>query len=147
MKGGGGFKRADRLKGLFLQEIVQAVRELKDPGLAGFLTITDVEVTQDLKEAKVFYSMLGSPIDKEMAAKALDRSKGFLHNRLFERLSIRRVPVLSFHYDETPEKAQRVEMLLAKIEGEGKDAPALEEPAKLDSVASKSFPRRRSRRK
>lgn len=143
----GGFKRADRLKELFLQEIVQAVRELKDPGLAGFLTITDVKVTQDLKEAKVFYSMLGSPIDKEMAAKALERSAGFLHRRLFERLSIRRVPVLTFEYDDTPEKAQRVEMLLAKIEDEGKEARTLEEPAKLDSVASKAFPRRRSRRK
>ena len=143
----GGFKRADRLKELFLQEIVSAVRELKDPGLAGFLTITDVTVTQDLKEAKVFYSMLGSPIDKEMAAKALERSAGFLHRRLFERLSIRRVPVLSFVYDDTPEKAQRVEMLLARIEDEGKEARTLEEPAKLDSVASKSFPRRRSRRK
>lgn len=143
----GGFKRADRLKELFLQEVVSAVRELKDPGLAGFLTITDVSVTQDLKEAKVYYSMLGSPIDKEMAAKALERSAGFLHRRLFERLSIRRVPVLSFVYDDTPEKAQRVEMLLARIEDEGKEARALEEPAKLDSVASKSFPRRRSRRK
>lgn len=147
MKGGGGFKRADRLKGLFLEEIVQAVRELKDPGLAGFLTITDVEVTQDLKEAKVFYSMLGSPIDKELAAKALERSSGFLHRRLFERLSIRRVPVLRFVYDETPEKAQRVEMLLAKIEGEGKDGPAFDEPARLDSVASKSNPRRKPRKR
>ena len=143
----GGFKRSDRLKGLFLEEIVQAVRELKDPGLSGFLTITDVSVTQDLKEAKVFYSMLGSPIDKEMAAKALERSVGFLHRRLFERLSIRRIPVLRFVYDETPEKAQRVEMLLAKIEDEGKDGRSLEEPTKLDSIASKSNPRRKSRRR
>ncbi|MBI2362159.1 MAG: ribosome-binding factor A [Elusimicrobia bacterium] len=70
----GGFTRQDRLKGLFLKEIVAAVRELKDPGLAGFLTVTDVEVTRDLKEAKVFYSMLGSPLDKELAARALERA-------------------------------------------------------------------------
>lgn len=142
----GGFTRQDRLKGLFLREIVAAVRELKDPGLAGFLTITDVEVTRDLKEGKVFYSMLGSPLDKEMAARALERAKGHIHQRLFATLSIRRVPVLTFVYDETPEKAQRVETLLAQIHAE-EGAPPPEPPSKLDSVASKSFRRRRPKRR
>lgn len=140
------FKRADRLKELFLRDIVMAVRELKDPGLAGFLTITGVEVTQDLKEAKVYYSMLGSPIDKEMAGRALERSAGFIHKRLFETMDIRRVPKLAFIYDDTPEKAQRVETLLEKIHAE-EGAPPPEPPAKLDAMASKAFSRRRPRRR
>ncbi|MBI3299525.1 MAG: 30S ribosome-binding factor RbfA [Elusimicrobia bacterium] len=142
------FKRADRLRELFLQEIVMAVRELKDPGLAGFLTITGVDVTQDLKEAAVYYSMLGSPIDKEMAARALERSAGFIQKRLFESMSIRRIPKLRFVYDDTPEKAQRVETLLEQIHADANaGAPPPQPPAKLDSVASKSFPRRQKRKR
>ncbi|MBI2362160.1 MAG: hypothetical protein HYV15_02100 [Elusimicrobia bacterium] len=61
-------------------------------------------------------------------------------------LSIRRVPVLRFIYDETPEKAQRVETLLAQIHAE-EGAPPPEPPSKLDAVASKAFRRRRSKRR
>ena len=55
------FSRNDRLRELFRTEIVKALREVKDPGLSGFLTITDVEISADRKTAKVFYSILGSP--------------------------------------------------------------------------------------
>ncbi len=139
-------KRADRLKGLFLREIVAALGELKDPGLSGFITVTDVEIAEDLKTAKVFYSMLGSEIDKEMTLRALERSAGYLHKWLFDRLRIRRVPKIAFAYDDTPEKAQRVETILAKLQQE-EGAPPPEAATRLDSVASKAFPRRRPRRR
>lgn len=140
------FSRIDRLRGLFLREVTDALRDLKDPGLSGFITVTGVEVADDLKTGKVFYSMLGSEVDKELAARALERSAGFIHKRLFDRLRIRRIPRLAFVYDETPEKAQRVETILARLHAE-EGAPPPEPATKLDSVASKSFSRRRPRRR
>lgn len=112
------FKRSDRLRGLFMEEIAGALREVKDPGVAGFLTVTDLELSGDTKTARVFYSLLGKPEDRESTQKALERSVNFIRHRLYSKLRLKFIPKIVFIFDDTPERAGRVETLLAKLNSE-----------------------------
>ncbi len=113
-------QRNERIAELIRQEISVILRDVKDPGLMGLLTVTDLKLTRDRKSAVVFYSMLGTAEEKKSTAKALERSVPFVRKRLAERLSLRSIPKVVFEYDPTPERAQRVEALLHAIEEEKK---------------------------
>jgi ribosome-binding factor A len=89
-------------------------REVRDPGI-GFITITRVRVTEDLLQARVFYTALGDQDDARKTARALDRALPFLRRALGERLRLRRVPELSFAVDEAVGHQARVEELLEQI--------------------------------
>jgi ribosome-binding factor A len=112
------FSRADRLKELFKEELIRALRGVKDPGLSGFLTITDVSLSPDRKTANVYYSILGSPRERESAGKALERAAPYIRQVLKKRLTIKMVPHFIFVYDETPQKASRVDKLFIDLESE-----------------------------
>lgn len=136
------FSRSERLKELFLHEVSALVAQLKDPGLAGFLTITGVELSADTKTARVFYSVLGSAMDRESTARALERSAKHLRSALIRRLDIKYVPKLVFVFDETPERAYRVETLLNRIQSETDVPPA--DPLSDESLRqAASRPKRR----
>ncbi|HAH08353.1 MAG TPA: 30S ribosome-binding factor RbfA [Elusimicrobia bacterium] len=133
------FSRSDRLKELFLHEISGLVSQLKDPGLSGFLTITGVELSTDSKIARVYYSVLGSALDKELTARALERSAKHLRSELIHRVAMKFVPKLVFVFDDTPEKAYRVESLLNRIHAE--TVPSAQgEPPRSEDGASQSAP-------
>jgi ribosome-binding factor A len=98
-----------------LSQIIQT--ELKDPGI-GFITVTGVDVTSDLSQAKVFISVLGSDEQKETTLKALSRGKGYLRSEVGKRMRLRHVPDLLFHFDTSIEYGSRIEKLLDTINQE-----------------------------
>ena len=100
-----------------LSQLIQA--ELKDPRI-GFITLTGVEVTGDLSQARVFLSVLGSEEQKEETLKALARGKGFLRSELGKRIRFRHTPDLLFKFDSSIEYGSRIEALLDQLnQGKG----------------------------
>lgn|SRR5690606_25973708 len=95
-----------------LSQIIQ--QELKDPRI-GFITVTGVEVTNDLSQAKVFLSVLGSDEQKENTLSALARGKGFLRSELGRRVQLRHTPELIFKFDSSIEYGSRIEALLESV--------------------------------
>jgi ribosome-binding factor A len=91
--------------------------ELKDPRI-GFVTVTGVEVTNDLSQAKVYLSVLGDEEQKQASLKGLDKANGFLRSELGKRIRLRHVPELIFKIDESIAYGSRIEKLLSDI---GKD--------------------------
>ena len=112
------FSRGDRLRELFRVEIAKALQGVKDPGVSGFLTITDVQLSTDGKTVNVFYSLLGSAVQKESTQKALERAAPYFRQVLRKRLSLKTIPAIAFHYDDTPQRASRIDKLLLQLEQE-----------------------------
>src|SRR6476619_5494569 len=75
-------------------------REVHDPGI-GFVTITRVQVTPDLQQARVYYTALGDEKSRQTTGRALGRAVPFLRRQIGSRLRLRRTPELQFHYDES----------------------------------------------
>lgn len=101
-------KLADRVK-----EIVAEMLELrvKDPRL-GFITITDCRVTGDLREATVFYTVLGDEHEREQTAIALESAKGVLRSEVGKQTGIKHTPSLTFVLDAVPDSAAHIDELL-----------------------------------
>jgi ribosome-binding factor A len=98
------------------QEIADILmRKIKDPRI-GFVTITDVEVTDDLKNAKVFVSIYGG--DKKATLKGLESASHFIRSELGKRMRLRVVPELLFRFDGTVEQGAHIMELLHEIEQE-----------------------------
>ncbi len=111
-------KYADSIK-----RAVSEILEFKvtDPR-KGFITVTKVKMSPDLRLASVYYTVLGGDEQKIKTAQALKNSKAFIKNELKPSVASRWLPDLRFFYDDTLENAQRIEMLLKKIEnGTGSD--------------------------
>ena len=89
--------------------------ELKDPRV-GFVTVTAVETSPDLRHARVFVSVLGNPGERRRTLKALDSAHGFLQRRVGSELRLKHTPHLAFVYDETPERGMRISELLDREE-------------------------------
>ena len=108
-----------RLEGIIRKNISDIIQfEVKDSNV-GFVTITDVSVTNDHSFAKVYCTFLGR---NESGLKTLNRAKGFIRSELAKRLSIRRTPELSFVLDETEAQGNRIEEILKEIhEKDAKD--------------------------
>lgn len=101
-------KLADRIKVIVAQTLEHRV---KDPRL-GFITITDVRLTPDLRDASVFYTVYGSDLDRESTAAALASSKGMLRTEVGKGTGVKFTPTLEFVLDAIPENAAHVEDLL-----------------------------------
>lgn len=112
------FSRDERLRELFQQEIILALRGVKDPGLSGLLTVTDLALSADRKTARVYFSVLGSERDRQGTTEALERAAPYLRQVLRKRLSLKTIPVIVFSYDDTPRRAAAVEKTFLKIEAE-----------------------------
>ena len=89
-------------------------REVHDPGI-GFLTITHVKVSADLQIARVLYTTLGDQKGRQETQRALERATPFLRRHIGQRLRLKRVPELAFHFDEAVERGDRVERILQEI--------------------------------
>ena len=102
----------------FREEISSIIREeIKDPGI-GFITVLDVRLTEDLKHAKVLYSVYGSQEEKEKTTEALRRAKGYIKHLLGSRVKLRFMPELTFIFDTEQEKRARIDELLEKVKSE-----------------------------
>ncbi|HEX2144848.1 MAG TPA: 30S ribosome-binding factor RbfA [Glycomyces sp.] len=91
----------------------QAVRKLKDPRV-GMVTITDARMTPDLREATVFYTVLGDEDQVKASAAGLERATGHLRTTVGRALGMRHTPSIHFVADTVPDQANRIEELLAK---------------------------------
>ena len=111
--------RIKRLETLFLEEINTLVTKMAANGeFGGFVTITAVHLTKDLTSAKVFFSVFGSPEDRKKTQDALSLLRKQIGAQLRGRLHLKRIPSFTFEYDDTPEKASRVEAIFQVIEKE-----------------------------
>lgn len=107
--------RQQRVTELLYQELsIMISNELEDPRLS-LLTVTGVQVSKDLRNAKVFISHQQEDVSREEMLKRLRRATPFLRSQLAERCSLRLVPELFFYYDDTPEKVGRVQEILQQI--------------------------------
>ena len=85
--------------------------ELEDPRI-GFVTVTSVDTSPDLRSARVHVSVLGGEAEREATLAGLSSSHGVLQAAIARQTRMKRTPTLSFHYDETPERGVRVSKLL-----------------------------------
>jgi ribosome-binding factor A len=109
------------MQDVFREEISEIIqREIKDPGI-GFITILDVKMTEDLKNAKVLYSVYGSEDEKYRTVEALRRAKGYIKHVLGTRVKLRLMPEITFVLDTGREKLDRIDELLKKVDTERAD--------------------------
>jgi ribosome-binding factor A len=108
------YKRAERVSDQMKQEIAEILmRKIKDPRI-GFVTVTDVEVADDLRNAKVFVSVYGT--DKASTLKGLESASPFIRSELGRRMRMKFVPELLFRYDDSVERGAHIMELLHDIE-------------------------------
>ena len=106
--------RLRRVNESLRQVLSEALPQLKDPRI-GFVTVTAVEITSDLRAARVFVSVLGSERKRERALAALESAHGVLQGRVAHELRMRRTPQLTFEYDQTIERAARMTKLIDEL--------------------------------
>ncbi len=105
-------KLADRIK-VVVAETLE--REVKDPRL-GFITVTDARVTADLREATVFYTVLGDDTARTDTAAALESAKGVLRTEVGRQTQVRFTPTLTFVLDGIEDNARHIDELLARAQ-------------------------------
>lgn len=89
-------------------------REVHDPGI-GFVTLTRVQVSPDLQQARVWYTALGDDKTRASSGRALDRAAPFLRRQLGARLRLKRAPELTFIYDDSIAGQDRIEQILSEL--------------------------------
>ncbi|PIE35863.1 ribosome-binding factor A [candidate division KSB3 bacterium] len=121
------YKRADRVKHLLQEEMSRILqREIKDPRVK-FVTVTDVKLTSDLRDAKVFISSLDPTTDREEMLNGLDRATGYIRGELGRRLKLKYVPHITFFADDSFDQQERILDLIDQIH----DDTDQEEPNEL----------------
>ncbi|MEN1966833.1 30S ribosome-binding factor RbfA [Lentibacillus sp. N15] len=107
--------RANRVAEQMKKELGDILnRKIKDPRV-GFVTVTDVEVTGDLQQAKIFISVLGDDQQKHDTLVGLAKAKGFIRSELGQRIRLRKTPEIGFEFDETLEQGNRIETILRDL--------------------------------
>jgi ribosome-binding factor A len=105
-------QRMRRVNELMREVIGSAITsELEDPRI-GFVTVTSVDTSPDLRSARVYVSVLGGEAEREASLAGLRSSHGVLQSAVARQTRIKRTPTLSFHYDDTPERGVRISRLL-----------------------------------
>jgi ribosome-binding factor A len=102
---------ADQIRG---ELATLLAREVHDPGI-GFITLTRVQITPDLQQARVYYTALGDDKARAASAQALERAAPFLRRQIGSRLRLRRTPDLKFVYDQSIAGQDRIEQLLNEL--------------------------------
>lgn len=109
--------KIERLNDLFREEISYILfTEVKDSNVK-FVTITDVEITNDLSFAKVYFTVLNKEY-LDVTQKALNRASSFIRGKLSERVEVRHTPELRFIFDESIEYGEKIEKILEQINEE-----------------------------
>jgi len=110
--------RTEKVQEFIKQELSKIIlTELKDPRI-GFVTVTKVEVTGDLRAAKAYVSLMGSEEQKAATWHALQKAAGHLRSEIGQRIKLRFTPELTLHLDESLAYSARINELLAKIKDE-----------------------------
>ncbi|MFH1784693.1 MAG: 30S ribosome-binding factor RbfA [bacterium] len=108
-------KRTDRINRLLQQHISSIIqRDVKNPRI-GFVTVTKVSISRDLRHAKIFVSILGEKDKRDQSLDALTKATPFIRREIAARIKLRYTPEIRFYYDETIEKAVRIFSLLEEV--------------------------------
>jgi ribosome-binding factor A len=120
-------ERMRRVNEALRQVLSEALLELKDPRI-GFVTVTGVETSPDLRNARVYVSVLGGERKRERSLAALTAAHGVLQARVSRELHLKRTPLLAFEYDPTVEQGVRMSQLIDEL------APAPDGPPADDAA-------------
>jgi ribosome-binding factor A len=106
--------RMRRVNAAVREVLAEAVGELRDPRI-GFVTVTDVKTSRDLRHARVFVSVLGSETKREKTLAGLEAAHGVLQARIAQELRLKRTPQLAFEYDPSVERGVRMTHLIDEL--------------------------------
>jgi ribosome-binding factor A len=112
---GGRMRRVDEAMREVLSDAITS--ELKDPRV-GFVTVTSVDTSPDLRQARVYVSVLGTDAVRRRSLDGLQSAHGYLQRRVADELHLKHTPTLEFVYDDTLDKAERIEELLEREAGD-----------------------------
>ncbi len=122
--------RERRVGELLKEEVSQIIRhEVKDPRI-GFVSVTEVEVSGDLKHAKVFVSVYGSDQEKEDTMKGLEEAQGYIRRLVGQRMTTYHTPKVIFRYDDSIEKGVHISQLISEVREKEKKEKRNNEPDK-----------------
>ena len=111
-------QRAQRVAETIHHEISNLlIKGLKDPRI-GFVTITSVDVTPDLRQAKVYFTLMGSQEDRQQTQSGLDSSAPYVRQQLGKVLRLRHIPEICFIYDASVDYGQHIEKLLSEVKSD-----------------------------
>jgi ribosome-binding factor A len=109
-------RRSERVAESIREEVATFLAEdAKDPRIVGLVTVTGVDVTRDLRHAKVFVSIMGSDEERQATLEGLNSAAAHLRSRIGRALRLRVAPEITFRYDESVARAARIEALLAEL--------------------------------
>ncbi len=109
-------RRVQRLNNLIRHEISELLqRQVKDPRLGSFIAVTEVSISPDLRHARIFVSHIGSEEQKQETMSALSSAAGFFRRELAKRLRLRRIPELSFQWDDSIERGAHLLQLIDQL--------------------------------
>jgi ribosome-binding factor A len=112
-----GFPRSRRIEDLLRKEMADMLlSEIKDPRIRGLITIMQVKISEDLRHAKFFVSVLGNETEKESVLRGLNKARGFIRRTMGHRLDLRRIPELHFQLDRSLDDQEKIEKLLASVQ-------------------------------
>jgi ribosome-binding factor A len=115
-------RRSERTSKLIQREISELLeREVNDPRLCKFISVTEVTLSPDLKHAKIFVSTLGTEINKEDLLAGFNKASGFLRKELAAHLRLKQIPQLSFCYDDSIERGARLLKLIGELSADKDD--------------------------
>ncbi|WP_096199403.1 30S ribosome-binding factor RbfA [Bacillus sp. FJAT-45350] len=113
--------RANRVGEQMKKELSDIImREIKDPRVK-FVTVTGVDVTGDLQQAKVYITVLGNDEEKEETLKGLSKATGFIRSEIGKRIRLRKTPEIFFEFDQSIEYGNRIDTLIADLNRQSKD--------------------------
>lgn len=116
-------QRPEKVEHFIKEELSEILRrEVRDPRI-GFVSVTDVEVSTDLRHARIFVSVLGDAAAKAATMDGLRSAVGYIRRELGGRLQMRHTPEITFRLDESIERGARVHRLLGEVVKEHADAP------------------------
>ena len=109
------YQRSDRVGDLILQVIAELLcKDIHDPRVRG-VTLTGVRVSKDLRQARVYFNLLGGQVDRGAVSAGLKSATGFIRAKVSKQLKLRFVPELEFTYDDSEDAAQRIDELLKQV--------------------------------
>ena len=107
-------QRVQRVREEIKKEVSDIIREMKDPRI-GFVSVVDVEVSNDLRHAKIFVSVFGDESEKKQSLAGLEAATGFIRTEIGRRIRLRHTPEILFRLDSSIERGARINQLLNEI--------------------------------
>jgi len=110
-------QRKERVEGLLQQVVCEILQEIKDPRV-GFLTVTGIKMSPDLRQAKIYFSVIGDDQARETTLQGLKSAKGFIRTELGKKIRLRFIPEIEFVIDRSLDHGLKIFSLLKQVERE-----------------------------